>query len=173
VELTEISDALGCLPTKQLSDFIRDLIFMSELSKDEIRDLCDSLVGDEEPEERFDWEDWDNQDDLDDLENEEAEEESDEEEESCGCCRDSESCPGCDVAGEPKISLSITSSDDDEDPINVDITTDQLKVIIDKSNQDGVSFEVAFANIIEEYMDELEENEDEDEDSRYTDPFGF
>jgi hypothetical protein len=95
------------------------------------------------------------------------------EDDDCGCC----DCDGsCDDT--PKFPCRITCSDDDEDPIDIELSLDALNVILDKTNRDGCSFNDAFCAILQEYLDlvtkelDLEDDED-DEDTTGKDAFGF
>ena len=74
-----------------------------------------------------------------------------------------------DYDDEPQFPIRLVCESGDEDPIDLEISHDCLNVILDKSNNDGVSFNDAFCAILQEGLDLMkDELEDEQEEQRST-----
>lgn len=142
--------ALASLPPVQVRAALSDLIIEAELDDGDLRDFIDFL--------------------QEMLPEEEDDDECDCDE--CDCFYDTD----CEV----QFPCRITCSDDDEDPIDIELSLEALNVILDKTNADGCSFNDAFCailqeglNLLKEELGDDEEDEDESEDSTEGNEFGF
>jgi len=88
------------------------------------------------------------------------------------CCCDNIDCDDVDDITELKFPCRVTCEDDDEDPIDLELSVEALNMILDKSNEDNCSFNDAFSGILQEGLKLIEDViNDEKDDEPEKDPF--